>query len=299
MSCCLISGRNHPAFAEQLSLLLQIPLSETRIVNFPSQEIHIEILENVKNRDIYLIQSLSPNVQEAFLELLFLIDAFKRAQSRSITLCVPYLSYMRKDRSTERSPGLPSRMMADLFQTAGATRLITLDMHDDRILGFYTLPVSQLSSAPILISCMKELCGDFVLVAPDRGRATYVKAIAQELNKEYVIFEKHREFGKTYKSFFYGSVKNKPCVIIDDILDTGQTLYETCIELKKAGALQLFAFITHGVLSPKAFSLLEKIPLQTLFLSDSICYPAHPLIQSFSVAPLFAQAIREIISYSN
>lgn len=296
----IFSGNSNPLLAQEISEYLNLKLGEISISRFSDGEIYVQIKENVRGTDVFLIQSICHPVNDNLLELLIMIDGFKRASADRITAVVPYYGYARQDRKDKPRVPITSRLVADLITAAGAHRILAMDLHAQQIAGFFNIPVDHLFAAPVTLEAIQNLNLDnLVIVAPDAGAVERARAFAKRLNSDLAIIDKRRiETNKAEVMNVIGDVENKNAFIIDDMVDTAGTLVNAAHAIKNKGSLDVFAACTHPVLSGKAIEKINNSIIKKLLVSNTI--PLSPekaqceKIQVKSVAKLFAQAIKNI-----
>ena len=297
----IIGGSSHPEFAASVCRHLGLDICKSRTVRFSNENILVQIEENVRECDVFVIQTSCPPVSDGILELLITIDALKHASARRITAVVPYFPYARSDKKDRPRISITARLMADLLETAGADRVLTMDLHAPQVQGFFRIPVDQLQAAPILcdhLSANRDLT-DYVLVAGDVGEAKEIGGYANRLNLPIAIVDKRRDGDdeKARAVALIGDVADKHALIIDDEVASGGTLMEATAFLLENGARTVEAAVVHPVLSGQAVERVAQSPLKSLIVSDTI--PLGPekridAIEVCSVTRLFADAIRSI-----
>ena len=295
----LFTGNANRPLAEEIARQLHIGVGEADVSRFSDGEVYVQINENVRGQDVFVIQPTCPPVNENLVELLLMIDALKRASARRITPVLPYYGYGRQDRKVMPRVPISAKLVADLLTAAGAHRLLSVDLHAGQIQGFFNIPVDHLTAAPVLIDYLsKKDLHDPVLVAPDAGGVERTRAIAKRLKAGLAIIDKRRD-GPSVAVFMHliGDVKDRDVVIIDDMIDTAGTLMQAVEALKREGARRILACAVHGVLSGPAIKRLAAPELEEVVITNSI--PQSPdkalaKIQVLSVAPLVAEAIRRI-----
>ena len=297
----LISGNSNRALSGLVSDYLDVPLTECVSRRFSDNEIFVEIMENVRGKDCFFIQSTSYPANDHLMELLIAIDALKRGSANRITAVIPYFGYARQDRKTGGRTPISAKLVANILTAAGADRVLTLDLHAGQIQGFFDIPVDNLLSAPVFVPHIEnafnghELC----IVSPDVGGVFRARQLAKRVNAELAIIDKRREeAGKSEVMHVIGDVKDKVCILVDDIIDSGGTLCNAAAALKEQGAKDVYAYVVHGVLSGKAVELVKNSPLKKLVTTDSIeatedIKSAHN-IEQVSIAPLIGEATRRI-----
>ncbi len=296
----ILTGNSNPELARNICEHLSLPLGEALVTNFSDGEIRVEISENVRGRDIFVIQSTSPPTNRNLMELLIMIDAVKRASARRITAVIPYFGYARQDRKVHPRVPITAKLVADLLSTAGAHRILTMDLHVGQIQGFFNIPVDNLYASPIMIPYIREnFQDDLAIVSPDAGGVPRARAYAKRLNASLGLIDKRRDApGKAKAMNLIGEVLGKEVVIMDDIIDTGGTLSEAAAVILQQGALNVNACCTHAVLSGPAVQRIMESPLNRLVVTDTIplgeAARQCPKIVPRPVASLFAQAILRI-----
>jgi ribose-phosphate pyrophosphokinase len=296
----ILTGNSNPELARNICEHLSLPLGEALVTNFSDGEIRVEISENVRGRDIFVIQSTCPPTNRNLMELLIMIDAVKRASARRITAVIPYFGYARQDRKVHPRVPITAKLVADLLSTAGAHRILTMDLHVGQIQGFFNIPVDNLYASPIMIPYIREnFQDDLAIVSPDAGGVPRARAYAKRLNASLGLIDKRRDApGKAKAMNLIGEVLGKEVVIMDDIIDTGGTLSEAAAVILQQGALNVNACCTHAVLSGPAVQRIMESPLNRLVVTDTIplgeAARQCPKIVPRPVASLFAQAILRI-----
>lgn len=297
----LIAGNSNPIFASAVSKSLGITLTEANIKRFADMEVFVEILENMRGEDVFVIQSTCYPANDHIMELLVTLDALKRASAKRITAVIPYFGYARQDRKPGPRTPISAKLVADIVTAAGADRVLTMDLHAGQIQGFFNIPVDNLFAAPVLIEDIEKHfdCEKVTVVSPDVGGVVRARAVAKRINADLAIVDKRREkAGVSEVMNIIGEIEGKDCIIVDDIVDSAGTLCNAAAALKEKGAASVSAYITHGVLSGKAIERVEASVLKTLVVTDSIPLPGSAKgvknIRVASVAPLMAEAIRRI-----
>jgi ribose-phosphate pyrophosphokinase len=296
----IFTGNAHPALAHEICLCLDKPLAEADIRHFADGEIHLQIQENVRGEDVFVVQPTSTPVDRNLMELLLIMDALKRASAKRITAVLPYYGYARQDRKDRPRVPISARLVAAVLETAGADRVLTLDLHAAQIQGFFDIPVDHLFSAPVMIEYLRTLqLGDITVVSPDAGGVERARAFAKRLNAPLAIIDKRREEANVAEVMnVVGEVKHRHCMIVDDIIDTAGTLVKGAEALLEKGALSVTACATHAVLSSGAVERIEASLLKEVVVTNSIP-PSEEAkkssrIKSLSIAKLLAEAIRSI-----
>ena len=269
----LISGNSNLELAKRISQFAGVPLVKANIGRFADGEVRAEIHENIRGKDAFVIQSTSTPVNDNVMELLVMIDALKRASARRITAVLPYFGYARQDRKTMSRAPISAKLLADLITTAGANRVLTVDLHAGQIQGFFNIPVDTLIARPILVNDMRKRIDtdNLVFVSPDAGGTERARSYAKKFDTEIAVIDKRRpEPGSSEVMNVVGDVKDKQCIIVDDIIDSGGTLANAATALLGHGAIKVRAYITHGVLTPKADEKISNSDLTELIVTDSI-----------------------------
>ena len=297
----ILAGNSNPPLAEAISAYLNLPMTKASIRRFPDMEVFVEILENVRGEDVFFIQSASFPANDNLMELLVAIDALKRGSARRITAVIPYYGYARQDRkSGPRSP-ISAKLVANLVTVAGASRVLTLDLHAGQIQGFFDIPTDNLFAAPVFIKDIKEKYRSkkLMIVSPDVGGVVRARAIAKSINVDLAIIDKRRErAGISEVMNIIGDVDGYHCVLVDDIVDSAGTLCNAAQALTDAGASGVTAYVTHGVLSGGAVARVASSPLDRLVITDSImateAMGETKNIEQLSIASLLGEAILRI-----
>ncbi len=291
----VFSGNSNRPLAEAICRYLGISCGNASVSRFADGEINVQINENVRGVDCYLIQPTCRPVNENLLELLIMIDALRRASAGRITAVVPYFGYARADRKTSPRVPISSKLVANLITTAGANRVITMDLHAAQIQGFFDIPVDHLFAAPIILDYIaKKNLKNLVVVSPDVGGVERARAFAKRLPAQLVIVDKRRPRPNEASVYnIIGDINKKNAIILDDMIDTGGTLVKVAERLKSEGALKVYAACIHGVLSGQASDLIKRSMLEELILTDSIPFrgEATDKIKILSIAPLMGEAI--------
>ena len=297
----IVACNSNPPLAQAVADALDLKLTQALIRRFADMEIHIEIQENVRGEDVFVIQSTGYPANDNLMELLICIDALKRASAKRITAVIPYFGYARQDRRTGSRTPISAKLVANLITEAGAHRVLTVDLHAGQIQGFFDIPVDNLYSAPLFARDIKERYAgrDVMMVSPDVGGVARARAIATRLNCDLAIIDKRRErAGISEVMNVIGDVDGRDCILIDDIVDSGGSLCNAAEALIRHGARSASAYVTHGVLSGSAVDRIEASPIETLTVADSIMLsqaracPAN--LRVLSIAPLLAEAMRRI-----
>ncbi len=294
----LVAGNSNRSLTEEISSVLRVPLTKGVCRRFADMEIFVEIQENVRGEDVYVIQSTSFPANDNLMELLILIDALKRASARRITAVIPYYGYARQDRKPGPRTPISAKLVANLIERAGANRVMTLDLHAGQIQGFFDIPTDNLFAAPVMVRDIKERfeLSNLMVVSPDVGGVVRARALAKRIDAPIAICDKRRERpGESEVMNVIGDVRGKRCILVDDIVDSGGTLCNAAEALLEKGALEVMAYITHGVLSGGAVARFQKSNLKSLVIKNSIepteAVKASKNIRVLSIAPLIAEAI--------
>jgi ribose-phosphate pyrophosphokinase len=296
----VFSGNAHPDLAREICQWLDKPLADSEIRHFSDGEIHLQILENVRGEDVFVIQPTCTPVDRNLMELLLMMDALKRASAKRITAVLPYYGYARQDRKDRPRVPISARLVAAVLETAGADRVLTLDLHAAQIQGFFDIPVDHLFSAPVMIEYFRTLqLSDITVVSPDAGGVERARAFAKRLNSPLAIIDKRREEANVAEVMnVVGEVKGRHCMIVDDIIDTAGTLVKGAEALLEKGAASVTACATHAVLSGGAVARIEASLLKEVVVTNSIPLSEETRkssrIKSLSIAKLLAEAIRSI-----
>ncbi len=298
----IVTGNSNIPLAQAVSEHLSLPLTRATIRRFSDMEIFVEIEENVRGEDVFIIQSTSAPANDNLMELLIMIDALRRGSARRITAVLPYFGYARQDRkSAPRSP-ISAKLVANLITAAGADRVLTTDLHATQIQGFFDIPVDHLMAAPVFVRDIKLNFSDLkqlLIVSPDVGGVVRARHIATRLGVDLAIVDKRRERpGESEVMNIIGQVFDKTCILVDDIVDSAGTLVNAAQALRLAGAKAVLAYCSHGVLSGQAVQRIVDSTLLEMVITDSICLTeptkAAGNIRAVSMAPLLAEAIRRI-----
>jgi len=296
----IFSGNANRALAQEICDHLSVPLAEATVKTFSDGEIMVEIKENVRGRDVFVVQSTCQPANQNLMELLVMIDALKRASADRITAVIPYFGYARQDRKVAPRTPITSKLVADLITTAGAQRVLCVDLHAGQIQGFFDIPVDHLYAAPVVLEDIKSrFSGDVVVVSPDAGGTERARAFAKRLNAGLAIIDKRRSAANVSEVMhIIGDVDGKNCIIVDDMIDTAGTLCQAAAALKAHGAGDVYATATHPVLSGPALERINDSALKEVLISNTI--PAEekakqcPRLRIVSVAKLLAEAINRI-----
>jgi len=299
----LVTGNSNRALAEAVSSYLELPLTDCTVKRFADKEVFVEIHENVRGEDVFVLQSTSFPANDHLMELLILIDALRRSSARRITAVIPYFGYARQDRKSAPRTPISAKLVSNLITTAGANRVLTLDLHAAQIQGFFDLPVDNLYAAPVLTRDIQEHYDvkNVMIVSPDVGGVVRARNVAQRIGANLAIVDKRRpRAGVSEVMNIIGDVSGQACIMIDDIVDSGGTLVNAAEALLKAGAKEVSAYITHGVLSEGAAERVAKSKLKELVITDSIAetesVKAAPNIRRISIDQLIGEAIARTAS---
>ncbi len=295
----VFSGNANPALAADICEHLEIPLGKAALTTFSDGELYFQILENVRGKDVFVIQPTCCPVNDNVMELLIMIDAFKRSSAARITAVIPYYGYARQDRKDKPRVPISSKLVADLLTAAGTNRILAMDLHAGQIQGFFNIPVDHLYAAPVLIDYIQKLnVQDLTMVSPDAGGVERARAFAKRLNADLAVVDKRRTApNRAEVMHVIGHVGGRNVIICDDMIDTAGTLVNTVVALRKQKARQVFACATHGVLSGPAFERLKETPIDEIILTNTVPLSASqilPNMKVLSVAELLAEAIRSI-----
>jgi ribose-phosphate pyrophosphokinase len=296
----VFSGRAHPALTQEICDYLNLAPGDVSSYNFSDGEIFCQIGENVRGSDVFVVQPTSQPVNDNLMELLILLDAFKRSSAARITAVMPYYGYARQDKKDQPRVPITSKLIADLISRAGADRVLTMDLHASQIQGFFDIPVDHLFAAPVFIEAVREMAiPDLVIVSPDAGGVERARAVAKRLGTAIAIVDKRRTGPNEAEVMnVIGEVGGKNALIIDDIIDTAGTLVNTVEALKDKGAERVLAVGVHGVLSGPAISRLEASPIEAVFVTNTTPLEEKlrrsAKLKPLSVAPLLGEAIRRI-----
>ena len=298
----IFSGNSNPGLAEKICTSLGLTLGAAKVRTFSDGEIMVEIGENVRGRDVYIIQSTCCPTNNNLMELLIMMDALKRASAATITAVMPYYGYARQDRKAAPRTPITSKLVADLVTTSGADRVVTVDLHAGQIQGFFNIPVDNLYAAPVILEHLRKRFTDgdgIVMVSPDAGGTERARAFAKRLNCTLAVIDKRRTAPNVAEVMhLIGDVRGKVAVILDDMIDTAGTLTHAATALKEHGATAIFACATHGVLSGPAIERINGSAIQEVIITDTVPLgdkaAATQKITVLSVADLLAEAIRRI-----
>lgn len=295
----LLAGNSNLALAEAVSGHLNLPLTKASVRRFADMEVFVEIQENVRGQDVFILQSTSFPANDNLVELLVCIDALYRASAARITAVIPYFGYARQDRKAGPRTPISAKLVANLLQVAGAGRVLTMDLHAAQIQGFFDIPTDNLYAAPVLERDIREQFdgADLMIVSPDVGGVVRARSLAKRLNADLAIVDKRRErAGESEVMNIIGDVSGRACIMVDDIVDSAGTLCNAAEALLKQGAAEVSAYVTHGVLSGGAVARVSSSALKNLVITDSIqeteAVKTTDNIRVVTIAPLLAEAIK-------
>ena len=305
----LFSGTIHPALSHEIADCLGIPVSEAQMRRFASGEIYFRAEESVRGADVFVVQTHYEPVNEAIMEQLIMIDAMKRASAKRISAVIPYYGYSRQDKKGLAREPISAKLVADLLATAGADRVVSVDLHSGQIQGFFDSPFDHLTALPLLSHYLKDELGlrgdDLVVVAPDAGRIKTAEKLREYLHADLAFLYKRRsrkEANKIEEMAVVGEVDGRPCVLVDDMIDTGGTVAKGAQALAAQGAGPIFVGATHGIFSGKARQLLEEAPIQEVVVTNTVPIPeerSFANLKVLSIAPLIASALRAVFEDSS
>ena len=295
----IFAGNSNPPLARDICRAIEIPLGEAIVETFSDGEIRVEIKENVRGCDVFVIQSTCAPGNDNLMELLIMLDAFKRASAKRITAVIPYYGYARQDRKVAPRVPISAKLVADLITTAGASRMLTMDLHSGQIQGFFNIPVDNLYAAPVLLQHLSSRYAreGLIVVSPDAGGAQRARAFATQLNVSLAVIDKRRADANVVEEMnIIGEVQDKTAILVDDMVDTAGTIAMAAEALMRAGARKVVGCCTHAVFSGKALDRINDSPMEEMVVTDTIpagdktarCEKIKPL----SVAPLIGEAIR-------
>jgi ribose-phosphate pyrophosphokinase len=298
----LFAGNANPALAQDIAKHLQTPLGRAYVGRFSDGEVNVELMENVRGRDVFILQSTCPPANDSLMELLVMVDACRRASAARITTVVPYFGYSRQDRRPRATrSAITAKLVANMVSSAGVNRLLTVDLHSDQIMGFFDIPVDNVYASPVLLGdAWKQTYSNVIVVSPDVGGVGRARAFAKRLDDaELAIIDKRRPRPNESKVMnIIGDVEGRTCILVDDMVDTAGTLCQAAQALKDEGATKVVAYITHPVLSGGAVERISKSALDELVVTDTIPLSAvaksASRIRQLSVAALLAETIRRI-----
>lgn len=298
----LFSGSSHPELAQQVAGYLEISLGKITIERFPDGEIFVQVLENVRGRDVFVLQSIALDPNNYLMELLIIVDALKRASAKSIVAVIPYFGYCRQDRKDKPRVPITAKLVANLLVNAGVTRVLTMDLHAGQLQGFFDIPVDNLYGRPRLAEEFRKLRpSEFVVVTPDIGSVKLARTYASHLGVDFAIVDKHRISAKEVEVVtVIGNVNGKDVLLADDMCSTAGTLVSAAKACREKGAKRIFAAVTHGLFVGNAVEKIEQSPIEALMMSNTVPYSERlkdlKKLTVVSVANLFGQAIHCINS---
>ena len=296
----IFTGNSNLALADEIASIMGKPLGKAEVSTFSDGEIQVNVYETVRGRDVYIIQSTSDPVNNNLMELLILIDAMKRASAGRINAVIPYYGYARQDRKAKARDPITAKLVADLIETAGADRVVTMDLHAAQIQGYFDIPVDHLLGIPVLVKYFKKKkLQDVIVVSPDHGSVTRARNMAQPLNVPIAIVDKRRnKANESEVMSVIGDIEGKTCILVDDILDTAGTITNAANKLTELGASEVYACVTHCVLSGKASELIKESSIKEMVVLDTIPVSdekkKNEKIKVLSVASVFAEAMSNI-----
>ena len=297
----LLTGNSNKPLSKNIVKYLKTKLVNSSIKKFADGEIYIEINENIRGNSVFVIQSTSNPANDNIMELLLCIDALRRSSAKNITAVIPYFGYARQDRKVAPRTSISAKVVSNLITNAGANRIVTVDLHAGQIQGFFDIPVDNLFTTPLFARYIKKKfkSKNLVCVSPDVGGVQRTRGLATKIKADLAIIDKRRpEPGKSQVMNIIGEVKGKNCIIVDDIIDSGGTIVNAVEALKKAGAIDVYVFITHAVLSGEAAEKIKKSKIKKLIITDTIDNTAkiknNSKFEVISIAPLMAEAINRI-----
>ncbi|KAF0225108.1 MAG: hypothetical protein FD176_600 [Rhodospirillaceae bacterium] len=294
----LACNSNRP-LAEAIAEYMTMSITKASVRRFSDMEVFVEVQENVRGEDVFVIQSTCYPTNDNLMELLITLDALKRGSARRITAVIPYFGYARQDRKSGPRTPISAKLVANLITTAGADRVVTLDLHSGQIQGFFDIPLDNLYAAPVFVNDIRARYDNVMIVSPDVGGVVRARAIASRIDADLAIIDKRRErAGVSEVMNIIGDVKGRRCILVDDIVDSAGTLCNAAEALMKSGAVSVSAYVTHGVLSGGAVARVTSSPLEELVITDSIPATeavklAHNIRQT-TIAPLMAESIQRI-----
>lgn len=302
----LLACNSNKPVAEAMAAYLNVPLTQASVRRFPDMEVFVEVHENVRGEDVFVVQSTCYPANDNIMELLVCLDALKRASARRVTAVMPYFGYARQDRKPGPRTPITAKLVANVIASAGADRVLTVDLHAGQIQGFFDIPLDHLFAIPVLVSDIKSRFEgkDLMVVSPDVGGVVRARALARRIDADLAIVDKRRErAGVSEVMNIIGDVRGRICILHDDIVDSAGTLCNAAQALKDKGAKEVYAYVTHGVLSGGAISRVQNSVLESLVITDSIPLSeegkAVENIRTISIAPLLAEAVRRISEESS
>ena len=302
----IIACNSNRPLAEAISAYVNLPLTKASVRRFSDMEVFVEIEENVRGEDVFVIQSTSYPANDNLMELLVTLDALRRGSARRVTAVIPYFGYARQDRKSGPRTPISAKLVANLITEAGADRVLTMDLHAGQIQGFFDIPTDNLYAAPVMSRDIKERSNgeELVMVSPDVGGVVRARGLAKRLNADLAIIDKRRErAGVSEVMNIIGDVDGRRCILVDDIVDSAGTPCNAAVALSEAGASAVSAYVTHGVFSGGAVARVTSSPLESLVITDSImateAVRVSHNVEQLTIAPLIAEAIRRISEESS
>ena len=297
----LLAGNSNRELAEKIAAYVKLPSTKAVVRRFADMEVFVEVQENVRGEDMFVIQSTSYPANDNIMELLIIIDALKRASARRITAVIPYFGYARQDRKVGPRTPISAKLIANLITGAGAHRVLTVDLHAGQIQGFFDIPTDNLYAMPVMVRDIEDYLGadNLMVISPDVGGVVRARALAKRLGTDLAIVDKRRErAGESEVVNIIGDVRGRSCILIDDIVDSGGTICNAAEALIEKGAKDVCAYATHGVLSGGAVARIQGSKLKSLVVTDSIAQTEEvrrcPRVRCISIAPLIGEAMRRI-----
>jgi len=297
----ILSGTSNLSLSKDIARQLKLKLVNTNIKSFADGEVYVEINENIRGNSVFVIQSTSTPANDNLMELLLCIDALRRSSAKNITAVIPYFGYARQDRKVVPRTSISAKLVSNLITNAGASRIVTVDLHSGQIQGFFDIPVDNLFTTPLFARYIKKNLKNknLICVSPDVGGVQRTRGLATKINVDLAIIDKRRlQPGKSQVMRIIGNVQNKECIIVDDIIDSGGTIVNAVDALIREGAKSVYVFVTHAVLSGEAINKIKKSKINKLIITDSIDNAKKiknvSKIQVLSIAPLMAEAIKRI-----
>ena len=297
----ILAGTSNLKLCKDIARNLKLKLVNTNIKRFPDNEIYVEINENIRGNSIFVVQSTSNPVNDNLMELLICIDALRRSSAKNITAVIPYFGYARQDRKVVPRTAISAKLVSNLITDAGANRILSVDLHAGQIQGFFDIPVDNLFATPIFARHIKKniKTNNLICVAPDVGGVERARALSRRINVGIAIIDKRRPTpGKSEVMNIVGNVKNKTCIIVDDIIDSGGTIVNAAKALKDKGAKEIYVYITHAVLSGSAVNKIKESQIKKLIITDTIDnskkIKISKKIEVISFAPMISEAIKRI-----
>ena len=297
----ILSGTSNLSLSKDIARQLKLKLVNTNIKSFADGEVYVEINENIRGNSVFVIQSTSTPANDNLMELLLCIDALRRSSAKNITAVIPYFGYARQDRKVVPRTSISAKLVSNLITNAGASRIVTVDLHSGQIQGFFDIPVDNLFTTPLFARYIKKNLKNknLICVSPDVGGVQRTRGLATKIDVDLAIIDKRRlQPGKSQVMRIIGNVQNKECIIVDDIIDSGGTIVNAVDALIREGAKSVYVFVTHAVLSGEAINKIKKSKINKLIITDSIDNAKKiknvSKIQVLSIAPLMAEAIKRI-----